>query len=128
MSAALEALREYRKEVEKLADEARDATINKGKDALLEGLRMLLSEYDLHNHEITIDGWAPALHINGRHWDSSRCSVKFSSCYSLLRERQFPRGKDPERPPIGEVLYDMAIWIDTNLSTEWNCLIGEKLN
>ena len=124
----LDSIKEYRKDVERLAQEAYDATINKGKDGILEGLRLILSQYDLHNHEITIDGYSPVLYINGKHWDSPHCSVKFSSEHSLLRERQFPRGKDPKRPPIGQVLYDMAKWIEGNLSTQWNCLIGEKLN
>ena len=128
MSAILETLKEYRRDVERLAEKARDVTINSGKEGLLEGLRLILSQYDLHNHEITIGGWAPVLHINGKPWASAQCPVRLSSGYSLLRERKFPRGKDPERPPIGKVIHDMDIWIETNLSTQWNCLIGEKLN
>lgn len=128
MSAMLEALRLHRFEVERLAQKAADATINKGKEGILEGLRLILSQYDLHNHEITIGGWAPALHINGKHWESPHCSVKLSSEHSLLRERQFPRGKDPKRPPVGQMLVEMGRWIEGNLSTQWNCVIGEKLN
>lgn len=128
MDAMLNAIKVYREDAERLAQKAYDATIEESKESLLTGLRLILSQYDLHNHEITIDGWAPALHINGKHWDSTHCSVKFSSEHSLLRERQFPRGKDPKRPPVGQVIFEMAKWVEGNLSTQWSCLIGEKLN
>ena len=128
MSAMFEAIKHYREEVERLAEKAKDATINNGKEGILEGLRLILSQYDLHNHEITIDGWAPVLHIKGKHWDSDHCSLKLSSGYSLLRERKFPRGKDNKRPPVGLVIHELAQWIEGNLSTQWYCLIGEKLN
>ena len=125
MSAVIEAIDSYRKKMEGLAQDAYDATLEKGKEGILNGLRLILSQYDLHNHKITIDGYSPCLYINGKPWDKA---LNHSSEHSLLRERSFPKSSDSERPSIGKVLVEMGNMIESNFNYDWYCLIAEKLN